>query len=48
MDPTVGGASFVDSTTGSYDYALQLFADHKGLFYKQGSWIYLDLKKANP
>lgn len=48
MDSTVGGASFVNSTTGSYDYALQLFADHKGLFYKQGSWIYLDLKKANP
>lgn len=46
--PNRRGASFVNTTTGSYDYALQLFADHKGLFYKQGSWIYPDLKKANP
>ncbi len=46
--PNLRGPSFVNSTTGSYDYALQLFADHKGLFYKQGSWIYPDLKKANP
>ncbi|MBW3082156.1 extracellular solute-binding protein [Bifidobacterium phasiani] len=43
--PNPRGSSFVDSTTGSYDYSLQLFADNKGLFYKQGSWIYPNLKK---
>lgn len=40
------GPSFVNSTTGSYDYALQLFCDHRGLFFKQGSWIYPNLKTA--
>ena len=39
------GSSFVDSTTGSYDYSLQLFADNKGVFIKQGSWIYPNLQK---
>lgn len=43
--PNERGSSFVDSTTGSYDYSLQLFADNKGLFYKQGSWIYPNLEK---
>ncbi|WP_169173190.1 ABC transporter substrate-binding protein [Bifidobacterium oedipodis] len=44
--PNTRGPSFVNSTTGSYDYALQLFAEHKGLFFKQGNWIYPNLKAA--
>lgn len=45
--PNKRGASFVDSTTGSYDYSLQLFADNKGMLIKQGSWIYPNLQKIN-
>lgn len=45
--PNERGAEFVNTTTGSYDYSLQLFADHKGLFIKQGNWIYPNLVKLN-
>lgn len=41
--PNTRGPAFVNTTTGSYDYALQLFASHKGLFIKQGSWIFPNL-----
>ncbi|MBF0778398.1 carbohydrate ABC transporter substrate-binding protein [Streptococcus cuniculi] len=41
------GPEFINTTTGSYDYSLQLFADHRGLFIKQGNWIYPNLKKLN-
>lgn len=44
--PNKRGPSFVNTTTGSYDYALQLFVGHKGLFFKQGSWIFPNLKDA--
>ncbi|MGO2082246.1 extracellular solute-binding protein [Vagococcus sp.] len=41
------GTNFINGTTGSYDNSLQLFADHKGLFIKQGNWIYPTLTKLN-
>lgn len=43
----VRGPEFVNTTTGSYDYSLELFAGHKGLFIKQGNWIYPNLVKLN-
>ena len=41
------GTNFINGTVGSYDNSLQLFADHKGLFIKQGNWIYPTLSKLN-
>lgn len=46
--PLKRGPEFINGTTGSYDNSLQLFADHKGLFIKQGNWIYPNLTKLNP
>lgn len=45
--PNKRGPEYVNTTTGSYDYSLELFAGHKGLFIKQGNWIYPNLVKLN-
>ena len=45
--PNKRGPEYVNTTTGSYDYSLELFANHKGLFIKQGNWIYPNLVKLN-
>lgn len=45
--PLKRGADFINGTEGSYDNSLQLFADHKGVFIKQGNWIYPTLNKLN-
>lgn len=39
------GPDFIDSATGSYDASLANFVAHKGLFLKQGNWIYPNLLK---
>ncbi len=46
--PLVRGSEFINGTVGSYDNSFQLFADHKGVFIKQGNWIYPTLNKLNP
>ncbi|MCH4167992.1 MAG: ABC transporter substrate-binding protein [Streptococcaceae bacterium] len=40
---TKRGADFIDNTTGNYDVSLSNFAEHKGIFLKQGNWIYPNL-----
>lgn len=45
--PLTRGSEFINGTVGSYDNSLQLFADHKGVFIKQGNWIYPTLNKLN-
>lgn len=45
--PNERGPEYVNTTTGSYDYSLELFANHKGLFIKQGNWIFPNLVKLN-
>lgn len=41
------GAEFINTTTSNYDAAVQLFAEGKALFLKQGNWVYTNLEKAN-
>lgn len=43
--PVKRGPDFIDSATGSYDASLANFVAHKGLFIKQGNWIYPNLLK---
>ena len=43
--PVKRGPDFIDSATGSYDASLANFVAHKGLFLKQGNWIYPNLLK---
>lgn len=38
---------FINSTTNGYDQAVQVFADHKALFIKQGNWVYSNMEKLN-
>jgi raffinose/stachyose/melibiose transport system substrate-binding protein len=45
--PIERGPEYVNTTTGSYDLAIQKFSKHKGLLYKQGNWIYPTLKDNN-
>ncbi|WP_066196208.1 extracellular solute-binding protein [Gracilibacillus timonensis] len=45
--PMTRGSEFINGTVGSYDNSLQLFSEHKGLFLKQGNWIYPELAKIN-
>lgn len=39
---------FINSTTSGYDQAIQIFADHKSIFIKQGNWVYSNIEKINP
>lgn len=41
------GAEFINTTTASYDSAVQLFAKGKALFLKQGNWAYTNIEKAD-
>lgn len=38
---------FINSTTSGYDQAIQIFADHKSIFIKQGNWVYSNIEKIN-
>lgn len=40
-------SDFINSTTSGYDQAVQIFADHKALFIKQGNWVYSNMEKIN-
>lgn len=41
------GAEFINTTTASYDSAVQLFAKGKALFLKQGNWAFTNIEKAD-
>ncbi len=41
------GPEFINTTTASYDASVQLLADHKALFLKQGNWVYGNIEKVN-
>lgn len=45
--PLERGANFINSTTAGYDQEVQLFADSKAIFMKQGNWVYSNLEKVN-
>lgn len=38
---------FINTTTASYDAQIQLFADHKAVFVKQGNWVYTNIQNVN-
>ena len=42
------GPEFINTTTASYDASVQLLADHKAVFLKQGNWVYSNIAKVNP
>lgn len=42
------GPEFINSTTSGYDQTVQLFAEGKALFIKQGNWVYSNIEKVNP
>lgn len=39
------GADFINTTTANYDSAVQIFAESKALFIKQGNWAYTNIEK---
>jgi len=41
------GPEFINTTTASYDASVQLLADHKAVFLKQGNWVYGNIEKVN-
>ncbi len=41
------GADFINTTTANYDSAVQIFAESKALFIKQGNWAYTNIEKIN-
>lgn len=41
------GAEFINTTTANYDSAVQIFAEGKALFIKQGNWVYTNIQKFN-
>lgn len=45
--PLKRSPDFINSTTSGYDQAIQIFADHKAVFIKQGNWVYSNLEKIN-
>lgn len=45
--PMARGPEYINATTGSYDASVQLFADNKALFIKQGNWVYPNIEKLN-
>lgn len=46
--PLKRSPDFINSTTSGYDQSVQLFADNKALFIKQGNWVYSNIEKVNP
>lgn len=46
--PLKRSPDFINSTTSGYDQSVQLFADNKALFIKQGNWVYPNIEKVNP
>ncbi len=44
----VRGPKFVSETNFGYDQAIQIFADGKAVFLKQGNWAYENIKNVNP
>lgn len=45
---TERGPELINSTTNGYDQAVATFANSKALFFKNGNWVYENIKKANP
>ncbi len=45
--PLIRGAEFINTTTSNYDASVQIFADGKAVFLKQGNWVYTNIAKAN-
>lgn len=43
--PLPRGAEFINTTTAGYDQSVQLLVEHKGLFLKQGNWVYGNIEK---
>ncbi len=43
----VRGPEMISETTGSYDASVQLLADSKAVFLKQGNWVYGNIEKVN-
>jgi raffinose/stachyose/melibiose transport system substrate-binding protein len=46
--PGQRGQDFVSSSNYGYDQAVQLFADSKAVFFKQGNWAYGNIAGVNP
>lgn len=45
--PLTRGAEFINTTTANYDSAVQIFAQSKALFIKQGNWAYTNIAKVD-
>ncbi len=45
--PIKRGAEFINTTTANYDAAVQIFAQSKALFIKQGNWAYTNIAKVD-
>lgn len=43
--PVERGPQFINSTVTGYDQAIQMIAEHKAIFIKNGNWIYSNVKK---
>lgn len=43
--PVERGAQFINSTVTGYDQAIQMLAERKAIFMKNGNWIYSNVKK---
>lgn len=46
--PAKRGQDFVSSANFGYDQAVQIFSDHKAVFFKQGNWAYGNIANVNP
>ncbi len=42
------GPEFINTTTAGYDQSVQIFVEHKGLFLKQGNWVFTNMEKIDP
>lgn len=45
--PLARGPEFINTTTASYDASVQILADHKAVFLKQGNWVYTNIERVN-
>jgi len=46
--PAIRGQDFVSSANFGYDQTVQIFADSKAVFFKQGNWAYGNINNVNP
>jgi raffinose/stachyose/melibiose transport system substrate-binding protein len=46
--PAKRSQDFVSSANYGYDQTVQIFADHKAVFFKQGNWAYGNIANVNP